>query len=290
MYDLIIVGAGPSGVSAALYAQSRGLKILLLEAEKVGGLIGKVSKVSHFTSSLVDETGPDFAKRLEAQVQAAGIEVKFEEVTRIRKDENSYLVETREQDYEAKKVIIAAGVRPKELPMTIPADVQIYHWALGMEDLVKDQIVVVNGGSDGAAKEALYLAQFAREVHIVQDQEKLLCIAEFREQIEANSKIQVHCGAKLSSLEAVDGKIHSLTLSSGEVIEGAPIYVFVQIGLTGNTDCCQELLPVEQGFIVKDSWTHLPGLYVVGDIYDKPIRQVATAVADGCQAAIAAAK
>ncbi|MDO5734393.1 MAG: NAD(P)/FAD-dependent oxidoreductase [Eubacteriales bacterium] len=295
LHDLIVIGAGPAGVSAAVYAKSRGLNVLILEAEAVGGLIGKVSKVSHFASAIVDETGPEFAQRLQAQIDAAGIKLLYERVTAVKKIPEGYLVLSEQNEHRAAKLIIASGAHPKELPLELPEAVEIQHWALGQEAAVKDKLVVVNGGSDGAAKEALYLARFAREIHLVQDQAELMCIAEFKAELLANPKIQIHCGSTLAEIKADGSKITSVRLQgkdSSTITDPAGILVFAQIGLAGNSDFLEGFLNLENSFVPTEAGKNeLPeGLWLAGDIKVKTVRQVATAVADGCLAGIAAAR
>ncbi|WP_276881348.1 NAD(P)/FAD-dependent oxidoreductase [Anaerococcus tetradius] len=291
MKDLIIIGAGPSGVSAALYAQSRGCDLTIFEKEKVGGLIGKVSKVSHYTSVVVDEDGESFRKRLENQIKAYGLDLKYEEVIKLVKKDDHFLVKTNKAEYEAKKVIVASGSSPKELAVDTKG-YEISHWARGYEEKVHGKTVVVNGGSDGAAKEALYLAKFAKEVHMVQNQDKLMCINEFKKAIESNSKINVHTSEELVRIGKEEDHIEEVELANGEVIKDkAGIEIFAMIGQNPNTSFIDLDLPKDKlGFIDSEVVSDIEGLYFAGDVRVKAVRQVATAVNDGCLAGISASK
>lgn len=283
MRDIIVVGAGPSGVSAALYAKARGKDVLVLEKDHVGGLISHVSKVSHFASVAADETGESFGKKLEEQLNYSHIDVVFEEVIALKKDGDHFVVTTNNNTYEAKKVIYAAGSQLKELGVE---NLTTYHWPFGNEEQVKGKLVIINGGSDGASKEGLYLAQFAREVHMVQDQDKLLSIDEFKKQIEAAPNIVVHTG------ETIVEKISDteVKLASGKTIkDDQPLMIFVQIGQTGNAPEI-EGIDVENGFVNSEVESAVEGLYFAGDIRVKPVKQVSTAVADGTLAGIKAAQ
>lgn len=297
MLDLIIVGAGPAGVSAALYAKARGLDLILFEKDQVGGLIARVSQVSHYTSCISGETGPEFAERLVNQVTAAGITLKFEEVSEVIRQDDSFRITTDAHSYQCRKLIWAAGSTPKDLGLPAGQSSFVQHWPFGQEDAVRGKLVVMNGGSDGAAKEALYLAKFAREVHIVQDQEKLLCIPEFKVQIESNPQIHVHCSNRLLGLETAGEQVVAVTMldNSGSVSclkaeDG--IQVFALIGQAGNAGPLTHLLSTETGFIDNGPGvtTDIPGLFLAGDIRVKSVKQVATAVYDGCLAGIAAAR
>ncbi|WP_297791396.1 NAD(P)/FAD-dependent oxidoreductase [uncultured Anaerococcus sp.] len=291
MKDLIIIGAGPCGVSAALYAQSRGCDLTIFEKEQVGGLIGKVSKVSHYTSVIVDEDGESFRKRLENQIKAYGLDLRYEEVTKLEKKDAYFLVTTNKGSYEAKKVIVAAGSTPKELDLDSKG-YEIAHWARGSEERVSGKVVLVNGGSDGACKEALYLSKFAKEVHIIQNQEALMCINEFRKQIEASSNITVHTGVSLTSIDKDGDHVCKASLSNGEEIKSQEgLEVFAMIGQYPNTGFIDiDLSKNDLGFIVSDIKTPIEGLFVAGDIRVKAVKQVATAVNDGALAGIEASK
>lgn len=295
MLRLAVIGAGPAGVSAALYARSRGVDVTLFEADEIGGLIAKVSKVSHFASAVEGENGPAFAARLKAQVEAAKIPVIYERVESLERKDGGFVLKTDKGVYEAAGVVLAAGSTPKALPVEVPADVRIGHFALGHEEQVRDRVVVMNGGSDGAVKEALYLAKFAKEVHIVQDQPNLLCIDEFRRALAAQTNVTVHLGSTLREIRSSgDGKITAVALGGQEekTLEAAEgLEVFALIGQSGNGGLLGEGYQLEGGFVplhgVVAKEEHL---WIAGDIRVKAVRQVATAVSDGCLAGIEAAK
>ena len=292
MHDVIVVGAGPAGVSAALYAKARGLEVLVLEKYQVGGLISGVSKVSHYASVGEHESGQEFASKLSEQLDYSQIPVQIEEVNSISKTEAGFKVISSKAEYEAKTVILAIGSTLKELDQDKFKDLPTEHWPLGKEELYKGKTVVINGGSDGASKEALYLAQFAKCVHMVQDQDRLLCISEFKKQIEVSDKIITHTSATLESYKTEGDMCTEVVLSNGESIRDSEgIVVFVQIGQHGNADLLESFsFETQNGFVQSEISTDVDGLYLAGDIRVKPVRQIATAVADGCLAGIEAAK
>ncbi|MFP5522167.1 NAD(P)/FAD-dependent oxidoreductase [Peptococcus simiae] len=290
MKDIIIIGAGPAGVSAALYAKARGKDVLLLEKDKIGGLIANVSKVSHFAGVGDGETGPTFADRLADQVKYSDIPVLFEEATGIEKTAEGFTVQTNQGSHTAKKVIAATGNSLKELPIDLPAGFATKHWPLGQEESYAGKTVVINGGSDGASKEALYLAQKAKVVHMVQNQDKLLCIDEFKQQIEAADNIVVHTGCEVQDIKVEDGVCRAVNLGGEEITDEDGIEVYVQIGQNGNTDLLAPFAKVEGNFLAEDLAAQTEGLFFAGDIRVKTVRQIATAVADGCLAGIMACK
>lgn len=294
MYDIVIIGAGPAGVSAGIYAKSRGKKVLIIEKEKIGGLIGKVSTVTHYAGIVTGETGVSFSERLKEQAENAGIEIVYEDVNNVDFKGDVKLVFTNNNTYETKKIIIANGTRARKLG--IEGELELAGKGIGLnaakdgKDYIGKNVYVV-GGADGAVKEALYLSQFAKSVTIIHFEDSLGCIAEFREKIKKTSNINVRLGSRL---HAVYGKerVESLDISdektgSIETISDSGCGVFVYAGTVPNTELYTDL-KLENGFIPVDEKmeTEIKGVYAVGDIRVKPVRQVATAVADGTIAAI----
>lgn len=294
MYDIVIIGAGPAGVSAGIYAKSRGKKVLIIEKEKIGGLIGKVSTVTHYAGIVTGETGVSFSERLKEQAENAGIEIVYEDVNNVDFKGDVKLVFTNNNTYETKKIIIANGTRARKLG--IEGELELAGKGIGLnaakdgKDYIGKNVYVV-GGADGAVKEALYLSQFAKNVTIIHFEDSLGCIAEFREKIKKTSNINVRLGSRL---HAVYGKerVESLDISdektgSIETISDPGCGVFVYAGTVPNTELYTDL-KLENGFIPVDEKmeTEIKGVYAVGDIRVKPVRQVATAVADGTIAAI----
>lgn len=294
MYDIVIIGAGPAGVSAGIYAKSRGKKVLIIEKEKIGGLIGKVSTVTHYAGIVTGETGVSFSERLKEQAENAGIEIVYEDVNNVDFKGDVKLVFTNNNTYETKKIIIANGTRARKLG--IEGELELAGKGIGLnaakdgKDYIGKNVYVV-GGADGAVKEALYLSQFAKSVTIIHFEDSLGCIAEFREKIKKTSNINVRLGSRL---HAVYGKerVESLDISdektgSIETISDSGCGVFVYTGTVPNTELYTDL-KLENGFIPVDEKmeTEIKGVYAVGDIRVKPVRQVATAVADGTIAAI----
>lgn len=296
MYDIVIIGAGPAGVSAGIYAKSRGKKVLIIEKEKIGGLIGRVSTVTHYAGIVNGETGISFSERLKEQAENAGIEIVYENVNNVDLKGDVKLVFTNKNLYKAKKIIIANGTRARKLG--IEGELELEGKGIGLnaardgKDYIGKNVYVV-GGADGAIKEALYLAQFAKNVTIIHFEDSLGCIAEFKDKIKKTSNINVRLGSRL---HAVYGKerVESLDISdektgSIETISDPGCGIFVYAGTVPNTELYTDL-KLENGFIPVDEKmeTEIKDVYAIGDIRVKPVRQVATAVADGTIAAISA--
>ena len=294
MYDIIIIGGGPAGVSAGIYAASRGKKTLLIEKKRIGGIIGNVSTVTHYTAIMRPETGESFATRMWNQIKNCGVEIINEEVvsTSLKGDVKS--VTTDKNTYSAKKVIIAAGSTPRKLDIEgeKPLDGKyIYLNAAKDGERFKGKNIYVVGGADGAIKEALYLSQFAKTLTIIHFEEKLGCIPEFGEKVKSSSNIKVMLNSRLTKVSGTDCletlEITSEIDGSKQDISDKGAGIFVYAGTVPNTSAFGEL-ELKDGFIPVNAKceTAIEGVYAAGDICFKQVRQVATAVADGAVAAI----
>lgn len=297
MYDVIVIGAGPAGMCAAIYAASRGLKVMMLEKKNLGGVLGRVSAVTHYPGIVEGETGKTITERMHSQVKAAGVEIRMEAAVAASLNEETKLVETNAGRYEAKAVIIAGGTVPRRLD--IPGEEQFMDNGVSF-DAVKDganyagKEVFVVGGSDGAAKEALYLAGIAGHVTMVHFEDKLGAIPEFTNRIEKQGNLDVKLHSRLAELRG-DGEIRSVVIedvhsNERQELEVPGAGIFLYAGSLPDTGIYKGL-NLENGFIITDemSKTNVPGVFAAGDICKKTIRQAATAVADGAAAAISAA-
>lgn len=294
MYDILILGAGPAGISAALYAASRGKKVLILEKSQVGGLIGNVSTVTHYTALLPGETGASFAARMQEQALRAGVDIAFETVTEVSLEGEIKTLHTNKGVYQAPRVILAGGGTPRKLG--IPGEQELAGRGIGL-NAARDgarytgKNIYVVGGADGAVKEALYLASFARRLTLIHFEEQLGCITEFRQKVAATPNITLRLGTRLRGVFGRDcvEQLELVRERDGftETLEDPGCGVFVYAGIAPNTDLFPTLA-LRDGYILTDEnmQTSVPGVYAAGDIRFKQVRQVATAVADGAIAAI----
>lgn len=283
--DIAVIGGGIAGVSAALYASSRGKNVVLFEKDEIGGLIRNVSSVSHFPAVDEGESGANFAAKLAAQLSYSGIEVRNEEVLTLEKADGTFRLTASGGKYEAKAVIGATGSSLKEIE-SLPC--RTYHWPFVMEKELEEKTVVISGGSDGAAKEALYISRFAAFVHIVQDAPSLLCIDDFKKRLLASPNIRIHTESELERVEMTNGKCTKAYIGR-ESISADEILLFVQIGQVGSGKLFQRLATTENDYIKEETESKTPGLFFAGDVRVKKVRQLATAAADGCLAGILAA-
>lgn len=297
MYDIIIIGAGPAGISAGIYAVSRGQRTLVLEKAQVGGIIGKVSTVTHYTAIQSQETGATFAARMKEQALNAGVEIVQAAVTGVKLTGDVKTVTTDQSTYEARRVILANGGTPRKLG--IPGEIELAGKGMGMNAArdgaaYKGKNVYVVGGADGAVKEALYLASFSKHLTIIHFEEQLGCIPEFLQKIAATNNISLRLASRLHAVYGQDQverlEIANVHDGSIESVEDPGCGIFVYAGVVPNTELYTELT-LQDGYIPTNEKmeTAIPGVYAAGDIRVKQVRQVATAVSDGAIAAINAA-
>lgn len=296
MYDTIVIGAGPAGIASAIYAKSRGKDVLVLEKNKVGGLVGKVSTVTHYPAIIDGETGETFAQRLKKQAEDAGIVIRLEDVKDVDLGPGTKTVKTDKGEYQAKTLVLANGGSPRMLGipgenlkgvrLNAPKDGPDY----------KDKEVFVIGGADGAVKEALYLSNMAKKVTIVCVEDELACIPEFKKKVEAKDNIEIMPHSSLTAVFGENGKAEEFEFTDNKtnekmVVKDPDAGVFVYAGIVPNTELYKQIVLDSQGFIPvnEDMETEMPGVFAAGDIRSKKVRQVATAVSDGAIAGINAA-
>jgi thioredoxin reductase (NADPH) len=296
-YDLIVIGAGPAGISVAVYAASRGLQVLVLEKKKVGGIIGNVSTVTHYTAILPEETGATFAKRMEVQALSSGVEIRYEEVTEVTLEGKAKTITTNQQVYETSAVILANGSTPKKLD--IPGESELAGKGIGLNAArdgknYEGKDIYVVGGADGAIKEAIYLSAFAKKLTVIHFESRLGAIPQFMDKLSKLDNVEVLLEKRLTAVYGTD-HVERLELTdektgTKQLVDDDGCGIFVYAGTVPNTQLYTQL-DLAGGYISVNAKmeTKIPGVYAAGDIRVKQVRQVATAVSDGAVAAINAA-
>ncbi len=294
IYDVIIIGGGPAGISAAIYSVSRGLKTILLEKSGVGGVIGTVSSVTHYSGIIEEETGETFSKRMEKQAIDSGVNILKEEVLSVYLEDPVKKIQTTNGIYETKTIIIAAGSTPRRL--NIPGENALLGKGVCIsttKDAMKfsNRNIYVVGGSDGAIKEALYLSKFAKKLTIIHFEEKLSTINEFLNKVNNNDKIELKLNSRIIEIQGTDSiegfNIQNQNTGHIETVKDKDCGIFIYAGSTPNTNLFHQLKCENDYIKTNDKMeTNIPGVYAAGDIRVKQVRQVATAVSDGSIAAI----
>ena len=294
MYDLIIIGGGPGGLTAGIYAQRAQLNVILIEKQMLGGQIA-VSDVIENYPGFPSISGPDLMAKFEEQARALGLKIEFHEVEGMTAKDDVITLKTTDGELQARAVIVATGAKPR--PLGAPGEKTLLgkgvsYCATCDGPFFKDQRVVVVGGGDTAVKEAVYLSKIAKEVHIIHRRDKLRAEKILQERALKTENITIHwnhvlkeiTGTKMGVEGVVMEDVNSKAESSLEV-EG----VFVFVGITPMTGFV-DVKKNAAGFIETNQKmeTSVPGIFAVGDCRDTPLLQVATAVGDGATAAFIA--
>lgn len=291
MYDIIIVGCGPAGMTAAIYAARANKKVLILEKETIGGQIASSPLVENYPG-FPSISGSELANNMFEQVLALNVEVELEEVIEI-KDGKTKIVVTDNNSYETKTVIIATGAKYRLLHLKdenkyigngigfcVACDGAFY----------KDKIVAVIGGGNSAVINAITLSDICKKIYIFQNLDYLTAESTLVEKLKTKNNVEILCNSEVieligeEDLTAINVKINNKLKKLK--IDG----MFISIGLIPQSDLVKELLPLNKfNYIESDNCiTNLPGIFVAGDCRDKKVRQLTVASADGTQAALAA--
>ncbi len=298
MYDVIVVGGGPAGMTAALYAQRNGKSALVIEKNGFGGQITHSPKVENYPGTL-SMSGNEFADKTLEQILAQGAEIEIDCVTGI-KDMGEYkIVETEEGSFEGKTVVIATGVKHRMLGLEGEEDMVgegISFCAVCDGDFYAGKTVAVAGGGNSALQEAILLAEKCKEVIMLQDLPKFTGEAKLQEVLFARDNVRAMTEVKINRLITEGSELRGLEIESrrdGHSQEISCDGLFVAIGLIPENEPFKELAELNNyGYFDSDEQclTKTPGIFVAGDCRSKFVRQVTTAVADGATAALAACR
>lgn len=289
MKDLIIIGAGPAGLSACLYASRAGLEVLMLDAGAPGGKLNVSAEIENWPGQK-KKTGPELAYEMYEHALSFGGQQAYGEVTEIIDHDDYKEVVTADTVYQGKAVLIATGT--KERKMNIPLEEEltghgVSYCAVCDGPFFKDEEVAVIGGGNSALEEAIYLTKFASKVHLIVRRDVFRADKIIQDHVRANDKIEIHFLKKPHHLIENNGKVAKLALEdskTGEISELTVAGVFPFVGLDPITDFVKNLdICDEHGYIITDETmkTKIPGIYAAGDVRQKVLRQVVTATNDG---------
>ena len=292
MYDVIIVGAGTAGLTAALYAARASLNALVLEKVFPGGQIARAHIVENYPGFPEGLTGVELSMRLKEQAERHGAVIKTENVTGFDLEGDVKKITTSEGTYEAKTVLLAMGANYREIGL--PSEKKLVgsgvsYCATCDGAFFKGQDVAVIGGGDTALEDAIYLDKFVNKVYVVHRRDEFRAQAALQEAAKACEKIEFVLSCVPESIEG-KSKVEGLKIKSkktGEVKELPVTGVFVAIGIIPESDAVKGKVCTDDfGYICTDQWmaTSVKGVYAAGDIVLKPLKQVVTAAADGATA------
>ena len=293
MYDAVIIGGGPAGLTAAIYAVRANKKVLVLEATACGGQIINTSKIQNYPAA-PNITGLEFGQTLQKQAEDLGVEIEFERVEKIRDNGDYKLVVTEDDQYKAKSVIIACGTEPRRLGLDNEdkfTGFGISYCATCDGGFYKGKTVAVNGGGNSALHEALYLSGLAEKVFLIHRRDEFRGSADLVKKIKQKDNIELILSATIIGLNG-DKKLQSITISRKDKTEELSLDgLFVSIGRIPKAKGLIDGLELSEGDYIKadeSCITNIPGIFVAGDVRSKEIRQLVTATSDGAIAAEAA--
>ena len=294
--DIVIIGGGPAGLTAALYAARDKLSVLIIERALMGGLITETERVDNYPGFPDGISGFDLTDKMLKQAQQYGAQDTMAEVMAIEGTKGGFLVRTPETAYPARAVIVAGG--SEHLKLGIPGEKEytgrgVSYCATCDAPFFADKVVAVVGGGNTALYEAIHLAKFAKKVYIVHRRSEYRATPILQDAAKSNPKIEHVLDTIIESVNGGDfaESLRTRNTRTGKVSELIVDGLFVAIGLKPNTSYLQGLLALDtEGAIVVDDnmATSVPGIFAAGDIRRNSIRQTISAAGDGAVAALAA--
>ena len=294
MYDIAIVGAGPAGLSAAIYAQRAGKKTVLFEAYTYGGQIINTPKIENYPG-IKDISGFDYATGLFDQALSFGAEIVFEQVTAVNKSD-CFVITTTAGTYEAQAVIIATGAKNRHLGLEKEEALTgrgISYCATCDGAFFKGKNVAVNGGGNTAIEDATFLSGYCSKVYVIHRREGFRAEEGSLQALREKDNVEFVLNATITDLVGED-KLSAVVVTdklSGQTREIAVDGLFIAIGQVPDNAVFSEIAELDQsGYVLsgEDCTTKTPGLFTAGDCRTKHVRQLVTAASDGTVAALAA--
>lgn len=289
MYDIIIIGCGPAGMTAGIYAARANRKVLIIEKETIGGQISSSPLVENYPG-YKEISGSELANNMFEQVTALGVNVELDEVKRIEHGKIKKVI-TLDHVYEAKAVIIATGSRYKLLGLKNEENLigNGIHFCVACDGaFFKDKTVAVIGGGNSAVINAITLSDICKKVYVIQIIDKLTAESTLVEKLKEKENVEIILNAKVTELIGEDNLQAIKVKALDDVKEIRLDGMFISIGLTPQSDFVKELLPINKyGYIESNNCvTEKDGIFVAGDCRDKQIRQLTVATSDGTTAAL----
>lgn len=285
--DILILGAGPAGLSCALYSARSGYSVTLLDPMGPGGQLLFIDEIENYPGH-EKTSGYLLSEEMEKQCEKEGVIIEYAKATKIEKDNNTFFVTTDEDEtYQAKAVVVATGAKHKKLGLKGEEEYTgkgISYCATCDGPFFKGKTVVVAGGGDTALTDALYLSKLAKNVIIIHRRNQFRAQKVLQDRIKEKENISSIMGRNIVRINGEDGHLSSIELDDGKSINTDGLFIF--IGTIPSSEIVKDLVLLENGFIKTSSRmeTSLPGLFAAGDVTTTSFRQVVTASSDGAKA------
>ncbi len=297
-YDTIIIGGGPAGLSAAIYAARGGLTTALFESMIVGGQINVTTEVENYPGFEESLPGVELTSRMRNQAERFGAEIHYAEVNAVGLEGLCKIVETSEGSFRTKSIIFCTGAHPRLL--NVPGEERltgrgVSYCATCDGALYRDKIVAVVGGGDSAIEEAMFLTRFTQKVYVLHRRNELRAQQIIQQRAFENPKMEFVWNTVIQEIKG-DRKLEELELYNHQTQQVSFLKVdglFIYVGILPNNALLESRLELDPGgFVRTDDYMHtnIPGIYAAGDIRSKVLRQVVTACSDGAIAAWSAEK
>lgn len=292
MYDVIILGAGPAGLSCAVYTGRGGLSTLVIEKMFVGGQVSTTYEVDNYPGVPEGLSGVDLATKFSEHAQKFGAEIKYENVTGFDFDGPVKRITTEQDEYTARAVVLAMGAQPRELGLPRENALRgsgVSYCATCDGAFFRGREVCVIGGGDTALEDAVYLSRFCSTVHLIHRRDAFRGHHNLVQKVTDTANITIHYDTVAEEIlgeNKVEG-VRVKNVKDGSPSELSVSGIFIAVGTVPTTDMVKDVLPLTKGgYILTDEYmqTAIPGVYAVGDLREKPLRQIITAAADGALA------
>ena len=294
VYDVLIIGSGPAGYTAAIYAARANLRTLVLQGEQLGGQLMITSEVENYPGFEEGVIGPELMDKFEKQARRFGADMVPQDVTKVDFTKQPFTVWTYNQQYQGNAVIIATGASAKWLGLPNEERLQgrgVSGCATCDGFFFRDKTLAVVGGGDTAMEEALFLTRYASQVHLLHRRDSFRASKIMQQRVRNNPKITVHFNTAVEDVLG-ENAVEGVLLRDTQTNETSTLPVqgfFVAIGHQPNTDLFKGILEMDEVGYLKpttNTMTNIPGVFLAGDVADSRYRQAVTAAGEGCRAAI----
>jgi thioredoxin reductase (NADPH) len=292
--NVIIIGSGPAGLTAAIYTARANLNPLVFTGNEIGGQVSITNEVENYPGFPEGLTGPELVEKFQKQAERFGTRIEYGEVTEVDFEVQPFRVKTYDNEYQAKAIVIATGASPRKLGVPGEAEFTgrgVSYCATCDGFFFRDREIAVVGGGDSALEEGVFLTKFANRVRIIHRRDELRAGYTLQERAKRNQKIEFVWDTVVTEING-NGAVESVQVKNVKTGEASTLKVdgvFIYVGHYPNSHLFKDKLEMdEHGYLITDqnTRTSVPGVFAAGEIADPVFRQVVSSAGEGCKAAI----